>query len=104
MPVLRMSAIPCAYPEQRYIVTSGSLQNKASGLNLVVAAIVLWNTVYLEQAVAALERQRNAGARRLPSSPVAAWLGTHQSDRRLHLGSAANHDVAAPAVAPAEHP
>jgi hypothetical protein len=33
------------------------LQNKASGLNLVVAAIVLWNTVYLEQAVAALERQ-----------------------------------------------
>ena len=33
------------------------LQNKASGLNLVVAAIVLWNTVYLEHAVAALERQ-----------------------------------------------
>jgi TnpA family transposase len=33
------------------------LQNKASGLNLVVAAIVLWNTVYLEQAVAVLERQ-----------------------------------------------
>lgn len=33
------------------------LQNKASGLKLVVAAIVLWNTVYLEQAVAALERQ-----------------------------------------------
>src|ERR1700704_5002633 len=33
------------------------LQNKASGLNPVVAAIVLWNTVYLEQAVAALERQ-----------------------------------------------
>jgi TnpA family transposase len=33
------------------------LQNKASGLNLVVAAIVLWNTVYLEQAVASLELQ-----------------------------------------------
>ena len=33
------------------------LQNKTSGLNLVVAAIVLWNTIYLEQAVAALERQ-----------------------------------------------
>jgi Tn3 transposase DDE domain len=33
------------------------LQNKASGLNLVVAAIVLWNTVYLEQAVASLESQ-----------------------------------------------
>lgn len=33
------------------------LQNKASGLNLVVAAIVLWNTVYLEQAVRALEQR-----------------------------------------------
>jgi hypothetical protein len=27
---------------------------RASGLNLVVAAIVLWNTVYLEQAVQSL--------------------------------------------------
>jgi hypothetical protein len=27
---------------------------RASGLNLIVAAIVLWNTVYLERAVAAL--------------------------------------------------
>lgn len=27
---------------------------RASGLNLVVAAIILWNTVYLERAVAAL--------------------------------------------------
>jgi len=33
------------------------LQNKASGLNLVVAAIILWNTVYLEQAAAVLQRQ-----------------------------------------------
>ena len=31
---------------------------RASGLNLVVAAIVLWNTVYLERAVQAL---RDAG-------------------------------------------
>jgi TnpA family transposase len=29
-------------------------RHRASGLNLVVAAIVLWNTVYLEQAVAAI--------------------------------------------------
>ena len=33
-------------------------QHRASGLNLVVAAIVLWNTVYLERAVQAL---RNRG-------------------------------------------
>jgi TnpA family transposase len=30
---------------------------RASGLNLVIAAIVLWNTVYLERAVAALKRR-----------------------------------------------
>ena len=34
-----------SYENQRY---------RASGLNLVVAAITLWNTVYLERAVAAL--------------------------------------------------
>lgn len=31
---------------------------KANGLNLVVSAIILWNTVYLERAVQAL---RNSG-------------------------------------------
>jgi len=30
-------------------------QHRASGLNLVTAAIVLWNTVYLERAAAALQ-------------------------------------------------
>jgi len=30
---------------------------RASGLNLVVAAIILWNTVYLERVIAALEKQ-----------------------------------------------
>ena len=30
-------------------------RHRASGLNLVVAAVTLWNTVYLERAVAALQ-------------------------------------------------
>jgi TnpA family transposase len=38
------------YENQRY---------RASGLNLVIAAITLWNTVYLERAVNAL-RERGA--------------------------------------------
>jgi len=32
-------------------------QHPASGLNLVVAAIVLWNTVYLERAIQALRNK-----------------------------------------------
>jgi TnpA family transposase len=32
-------------------------QHRASGLNLVVAAIALWNTVYLEGAINALKER-----------------------------------------------
>jgi hypothetical protein len=31
--------------------------HRATGLNLVVAAIILWNTVYLERAIGALRQQ-----------------------------------------------
>lgn len=30
---------------------------RASGLNLVVAAIILWNTVYLERAIRLLQQK-----------------------------------------------
>jgi TnpA family transposase len=63
-----------SFEQQRY---------RASGLNLVTAAIVLWNTVYLERA-------QRAAWHGMPSMtavavPVAAGLGTHQPDRRLPL-------------------
>jgi TnpA family transposase len=32
-------------------------QHRASGLNLVVAAIALWNTVYLERAINMLQER-----------------------------------------------
>ena len=32
-------------------------QHRASGLNLVVAAIALWSTVYLERAINALQER-----------------------------------------------
>lgn len=53
---------------------------RASGLNLVVAAIVLWNTTYLERSVKAV-RETNAVDDNLLPVPVAAWLGAHQLDR-----------------------
>ena len=34
-----------------------SQRHRASGLNLMVAAIILWNTVYLERAIGALRQQ-----------------------------------------------
>jgi TnpA family transposase len=38
-----------SFEDQRY---------RASGLNLAVAAIIAWNTVYLERAVASLSQQK----------------------------------------------
>ena len=38
--------------------SSDGQRYRASGLNLVVAAIALWNTVYLERAADALARSR----------------------------------------------
>jgi Tn3 transposase DDE domain len=59
---------------------------RASGLNLVVAAIILWNTVYLERTVNALKAQ--AGARRASAATsLAAGLGAHQLDRPLYLAA-----------------
>ena len=40
--------------------THENQRHRASGLNLVVAAIVLWNTVYLERAVAAIRETGQA--------------------------------------------
>ena len=59
---------------------------RASGLNLVVAAIVLWNTAYLERVVQALRGHRKRG-RQPPAPSVATGLGAHQPDGRLQLAA-----------------
>ena len=59
---------------------------RASGLNLVVAAIVLWNTAYLERVVQAL-RDIGNGGRQPPAPSVATGLGAHQPDGRLQLAA-----------------
>jgi len=53
-----------SYENQRY---------RASGLNLVVAAITLWNTVYLERAVATLRRQRDVDESFLSHVAPLSW-------------------------------
>ena len=46
---------------------------RASGLNLVVAAIVLWNTAYLERVVQALRDAGNADDSLLPHLSPLGW-------------------------------
>jgi hypothetical protein len=65
-----------SFEQQRY---------RASGLNLVTAAIVLWNTIYLERATSALRSHGKTAGRHAVAIPVAAGVGAHQPDRRLPL-------------------
>lgn len=48
-------------------------RHHASGLNLVVAAITLWNNVYLERAVSALREQGEVDDSLLPHLPPLGW-------------------------------
>ena len=64
-------------------------RHRASGLNLLVAAIILWNTTYLQRAVDHLRDQGHHPAPVIwPICPTR--LGAHQSNRRLPLGHIAD--------------
>ena len=52
---------------------------RASGLNLVTAAIVLWNTVYLERVAHGLRAKGHA----IDGELLQYLLGAHQLDRGL---------------------
>ncbi|TWC59528.1 Tn3 transposase DDE domain-containing protein [Burkholderia sp. SJZ115] len=53
-----------SYDNQRY---------RASGLNLVVAAITLWNTVYIERAIAALRQHEEIVESLMPHVTPLGW-------------------------------
>ena len=65
-----------SFEQQRY---------RASGLNLIIAAIVLWNTVYLERATLSLEKTGQGKRCRVIPILVASGMGTCQPDRGLRL-------------------
>ena len=54
----------------------------ASGLNLITAAVVLWNTIYLERATSAL---RGYGKSLDDSQQARVFLRLHEFDNRRHI-------------------
>lgn len=65
---------------RRKPVERRSLENqryRASGLNLVLAAITLWNTVYLDRAVTALRTDRSIDEALLPHLSPLSWEHIH---------------------------
>ncbi|MBK8632002.1 MAG: Tn3 family transposase [Sphingomonadales bacterium] len=66
----------CTFENQRH---------RASGLNLVSAAIILWNTVYLGSSGRSSSTTRPRHRRRIAQPCGALGLGAHQPHRRLPL-------------------
>jgi TnpA family transposase len=58
---------------------------RASGLNLVVLAIIFVDKIYLERAVNALRQHGVSFSGCAPYARLAARLGAHQPDWGLHL-------------------
>lgn len=65
--------------------THENQRHRASGLNLVVASIVLWNTVLSGASPRRHPQNGTDRIRRGPRPPLATQMGTHQPDRRLPL-------------------
>jgi hypothetical protein len=63
---------------------------RASGLNLVVSAIVHWNTVYRPRGYRA-ETRGTKHSRYAFEAHLTAKLVTYQPDRHLHLGQRATY-------------
>ena len=59
-------------------------RHRASGLNLIVAAITLWTTVYLERAASLSGKVPPAGPV-LVSARISSRLGARQPHGRLHM-------------------
>jgi hypothetical protein len=62
-------------------------RHRASGLNLVVGAIILWNTVYLERAIGALDQQGRQVDESLLKHVAPVRWEPHQPHRRLLLAA-----------------
>jgi TnpA family transposase len=63
---------------------------RASGLNLAVAAVILWNTIYLGRAVAELRAQGEAILDTILAHVAPLGWGAHHLQRRLRLATSAS--------------
>jgi len=80
-----LAQVICTFKQGRIADRSAEAQQfRASGLNLVIAAIVFWNSTYIADAIAHL---RATGARCMARPYIAAQLGAHQLLRRFPVGA-----------------
>jgi len=67
------------------VAASSTGAHRASGLNLVVAPSVLWNTAYLHRSVQVLKEGGQTIDEALLRPLLAGGMGAHQRNRRLRL-------------------
>ena len=75
---------------------------RASGLNLVVAAIVLWNTAYLERVVQALRDTGNADDSLLMRGSICIWYTFNRTSQNSMRPSVGGRDSNGPSKLPNE--
>ena len=92
-----LAQVICTFKQGRIADRGHEAQQfRASGLNLVIAAIVYWNSTYLADAVQHLRDQRKIRAGRASRPHVAAHLGAYRLLRRFPLGSCCRDPRPAP--------
>ena len=80
-------------------------QHRASGLNLLVTAIILWNTRYLERAVATLRQTENVPNHLLAHLSPLGWEHINLTEDYIWIAlkdASENHDGLRPLRTPPE--
>src|SRR5665213_3157852 len=80
-------------------------QHRASGLNLIVTAIILWNTRYLERAVATLRQTENVPEHLLAHLSPSGWEHINLTGDYIWVAlqdASENHDGLKPLRIPPE--
>ena len=75
-------------------------QKRVMALNLVIAAIVYWNTSYIEKAANHLRREPTAAQPDPAPARLAVGMGAHRVDRRLRLELRGRAALQRPSVEP----
>ena len=84
-----LAQVICTFKQGRIADRGPDAQQfRASGLNLVIAAIVYWNSTYLADAVDHMRASREARARRIARPYLAADAGSTSASPATSCGTA----------------
>jgi TnpA family transposase len=94
-----LAQVICTFKQGRIADRGHDAQQfRASGLNLVIAAIVYWNSTYIADAIAHLRDRGQPVPESAARAYLAAELGAHRLLRRFPVGSSRRYRRSASAT------